>query len=75
MAEIQHEDIPGFMPAMTMSFEVENPKTTADLKAGDAVLFRLAVNHGNAVIDRLTKIDPGEVHLATPTPADASNTR
>lgn len=66
--EIQHEEVPDFMAAMTMHFEVQDPKTTVDLKVGDAVLFELAVIKDKVVIDRLTKIDPGEVHLATPSP-------
>ena len=32
---IQHEDIPGFMAAMTMPFEVADKRLIGDLKAGD----------------------------------------
>jgi len=38
---IDHEDIPGLMPAMTMNFDVD-PELVAGLAAGDAVQFRLS---------------------------------
>jgi Cu(I)/Ag(I) efflux system periplasmic protein CusF len=38
---IAHDDIPGFMHAMTMSFEVKNPALLAQVKAGDRVRFTL----------------------------------
>jgi Cu(I)/Ag(I) efflux system protein CusF len=38
---IAHDDIPGFMRAMTMSFEVRNPALLAHIKAGDRVRFTL----------------------------------
>ena len=37
---IDHEDIPGLMPAMTMNFDVD-PEILAGLAPGDAVRFRL----------------------------------
>jgi len=41
---ITHEDIPGFMPAMTMSFTVEKPAEAAALVVGDKVRFHLHVS-------------------------------
>src|SRR5436305_3256717 len=41
--EIRHEEVPNFMPAMTMPFEVKNPKELAGLKVNDSVSFRLSV--------------------------------
>jgi len=35
--EIQHENIPDFMPSMTMPFVARDPKEIADLKTGDAI--------------------------------------
>jgi protein SCO1/2 len=40
---IAHDDIPGFMPAMTMAFTVANPADAASLKPGDKVRFQLRV--------------------------------
>src|SRR5512141_278991 len=41
--EIKHEAIPGYMPAMTMPFDVRDPGVSAPVKAGDVVTFRLIV--------------------------------
>jgi protein SCO1/2 len=39
---IAHEDIPGLMPAMTMSFDVPDAKLLATLAPGQAIDFRVA---------------------------------
>jgi protein SCO1/2 len=61
--EIEHEDIPGFMPSMTMPFEVRDEKELDHLQIGDAVAFRLNVTQSDSWIDQVKKIDRGEVHL------------
>jgi Cu/Ag efflux protein CusF len=38
---IDHEEIPNVMPAMVMSYEVEDPKQIESLEPGDKVHFRL----------------------------------
>lgn len=42
-AVIEHEDIPGLMSAMTMSFDVPDPAVLAKLEPGKQVLFELEV--------------------------------
>lgn len=66
--EVEHEDIPGFMPSMTMPFEVRNEKETANLTLGDAISFRLNVTQRDSWIDRIRKIDAGQLHLPTRAP-------
>jgi protein SCO1 len=61
--EIEHEDIPGFMPSMTMPFEVRDEKEMAGLQLGDAIAFRLNVTQRDSWIDQVKKINPGELHL------------
>ncbi len=39
--KIAHDDIPGFMPAMTMSFDVANPGLLAGVTVGNKVRFKL----------------------------------
>ena len=34
---VKHSDIPGFMPAMTMSFKVKNPSVVQELQPGDKI--------------------------------------
>lgn len=38
---IAHEEFPGFMEAMTMGFELKDPKKAEGLKAGDKVQFSI----------------------------------
>lgn len=64
--EVAHEDIPGFMPAMTMPFVVKDPKLFAPLRVGDAIAFRLRVTTEDSWIDQIKTIDPAEVHLLLP---------
>ena len=46
---IQHEEIPGYMEAMTMSFDVRHDTNElAGLKAGDRVTFRMLVTESDA---------------------------
>ena len=40
---IRHEEIPDYMPAMTMPFDVRNTNELAGLAAGDAVIFQMKV--------------------------------
>jgi protein SCO1/2 len=52
---IRHEDIPNYMPAMTMPFEVKDTNELRDLRAGDAVTFRLVVSSGDAWVEHIAK--------------------
>jgi len=52
---LDHEDIPGLMKAMTMSFKVENPKLLSGLKAGDQVQGRVKKGESDYVITQLEK--------------------
>src|SRR5258705_5539217 len=54
--EIKHEAIPGYMPAMTMPFEVKSANELAGLAAGDAVSFRMIVTDTDGWIDQIKKL-------------------
>jgi protein SCO1/2 len=69
MIDVEHEDIRGFMPSMTMPLSARNAKEVADLKIGDAIAFRLNVTDRDVWIDNVRRISAGEVHLPTPTPS------
>lgn len=45
---IAHADIPGYMPAMTMGFNVADPAEAVPFTAGDRVRFRLHVDTANS---------------------------
>lgn len=65
--EIEHEDIPGFMPSMTMPFSVPEPKDIATLAMGDAISFRLSITNQDSWVDQIKKINAGDVQLPAPT--------
>ena len=65
---IEHEDIPGFMPSMTMPFSVKDQKEIADLKIGDGISFRLTATLKDLFLDQVKKIPASEVRVAEPSP-------
>lgn len=51
---IAHEAIPGFMPAMTMSFEARAPQQLEGIQQGDRVSFSFTVtDDGRRLIDSI----------------------
>ena len=66
--DIQHEDIPDYMPAMTMPFLVRDQKEIADLKLGDAISFRMTVTKKDFWIDHVKKIPRDDVDVRDPKP-------
>jgi len=66
--EIQHENIPDFMPSMTMPFVVHDPKEIANLKTGNAISFRMTVAKTDFWIDHVKKISREDVDVSEPKP-------
>ena len=64
--EIQHENIPGFMPSMTMPFVARDSKLIADLKTGDAISFRMNVTQKDFWIGNVKKIRREDVNVTEP---------
>jgi protein SCO1 len=66
---IRHEEIPGYMDAMTMPFEVKDTNELAGVSAGDTVAFRMLVTDTDGWIDQIKKleVDP----TVNPLPANA----
>ena len=52
---VRHEDIPGFMPAMTMPYKVEDAKLLADKQAGDLITATLVVGETTAHLSKIDK--------------------
>jgi protein SCO1/2 len=65
---LKHEEIKGFMPAMTMPYEVEDPKALETLAPGDLIDSTLVVFSAGARIRNIKKV--GTAPLEKP-PADA----
>ena len=74
-AVIRHEEVPGYMPAMTMPFTVRESRELDGVDPGDSVEFRLRVTETDGWIDQvkvLAKADPTTrkpVVTNTPPPA------
>jgi protein SCO1/2 len=60
---VEHEEIAGFMPAMTMPFDVRTMTEVEPLKSGEAIEFSLFVNARASWIEGVKKIDPSEIRL------------
>ena len=54
-ATIAHQEIPGYMEAMTMDFSVTNAAELSGLQPGDVVTFRMSVTADDGWIDRIRK--------------------
>lgn len=52
---IAHEDIPGYMMAMTMSFDPRNAAQLEGLAAGDKVKVTFTVDGNKRLIDSIAK--------------------
>jgi protein SCO1 len=57
---VKHEEIPGYMDAMTMPFQVRDPKILASVKPGDAITFQLHVTEEDHWIDGVKIVGVGE---------------
>ena len=54
-AVIAHDDIAGYMKAMTMEFDVADPREVASIERGDVLAFRLSVTETKSWIDQIQK--------------------
>jgi protein SCO1/2 len=67
-ATISHEEVKGFMPAMTMPYAVHDPKQLDGIVAGDLIRARLVVESNDAFLTDVRKV--GQAPLP-PAPAEA----
>lgn len=66
---IQHQDIEGFMPAMTMPFKVRDKALLEGRQAGDLVTATLVVEEADAYLSGLTRTGHAPVETVPPPPA------
>lgn len=55
-ALIDHEDIPGYMEAMTMLLDVKDTNDLATVQPGDSIQFRMLVTDSDGWIDRVRRV-------------------
>lgn len=65
-AKIAHEEIPGYMEAMTMLLDVKDANELNGLQPGDNITFRMVVLEDDGWIENIKKLDGPR----TPLPAD-----
>ncbi len=53
---IQHEDIPGLMPAMTMVYPVKDDAVLKSLAAGNQIQAELVIQHGTARLEKISVV-------------------
>ena len=68
---IKHEDIPGFMPKMTMEFDVRAPSQLKGLAVGDPIVFEIKANQNESWIEGIHRA--GTNDLAAVKPADPAS--
>jgi protein SCO1/2 len=69
-ANIKHEEIPGFMAAMTMPYKVRDAKEFEGLKPGDLITATLVVVSNDAYLKSVRRV--GEAPLEDPNRANAA---
>jgi protein SCO1/2 len=55
-ATIKHEDIPGYMRAMTMEFTARDTNTLSGISAGDEISFTLAITETDDWIENIQRV-------------------
>lgn len=72
-ALIDHEDIPGYMEAMTMLLDVKDTNDLAAVRPGDTIQFRMLVTDSDGWIDRVRRIGTNTASVAAAPVAKSSN--
>lgn len=65
---IEHEDVPGYMPAMTMLFNVRDEALFDQLKNDEAIAFDLVVKDTSSWIRQIAPTDAATLQLAKKRP-------
>lgn len=66
--EIKHEEIPGYMPAMTMPFDVKDTNELNGLQAGQAITFRLTATDTEGWVDNIHVVDGASLAIPATNP-------
>ena len=72
MLTINHGDIPGLMPAMTMNYLVADEKQIAPLKPGDKISADLVVGENVGHLEKIVLVEKAAPTPAAPATGDAN---
>lgn len=53
---VEHEEVPGYMPAMVMPLSVADPRMTASLEEGESIQFEMTVSQDSTWISAIESI-------------------
>jgi protein SCO1/2 len=56
---VKHGDIPGLMPAMTMTYQVAEPKQIETLQPGDQITADLVVSENKGRLEKIAVVSKG----------------
>jgi Cu/Ag efflux protein CusF len=56
---VKHGDIPGLMPAMTMTYQVAEPKQMEILRPGDKITADLVVSENKGRLEKVAVVSKG----------------
>jgi protein SCO1/2 len=68
---VKHDEIKGFMPAMTMPYEVRDAKVLDGLAAGDLITATLVVETNGAYLTDIRKTGSAPLEKKPPEPAES----
>ena len=57
---VKHGDIPGLMPAMTMTYQVAEPKQMETLQPGDKITADLVVSENKGRLEKIALASKGD---------------
>jgi protein SCO1/2 len=69
---VRHEDIPGFMPKMTMEFDVRDTNEVRGLAAGDTIIFMVKANEEDSWIEGIKRAGTNDVLTLSPSDPSAA---
>ena len=69
---VKHEAVPGYMPAMTMPFEVKNTNELRGLAPGDVITFRMLITPDDGWIDQIKVVSSTNQHAPSAPVRDSS---
>jgi protein SCO1/2 len=64
---VKHGEIPGLMPAMTMQYQVADPKQIENLQPGDEISADLVVSEKKGLLEKITLVSKGDGKPSTGT--------
>jgi protein SCO1/2 len=70
---VRHEEIPGYMPKMTMPFNVRDTNELRGLVVGDAITFRVRANEEESWIEGIQRASTNDLPPLTPAGPSAAS--